>query len=313
MRAPHYGHDLRSRLLAAVTLGVVAGVGCSDATAPLEGDGVLGEWVQSGSLRRSYELFIPSTYDGSSPFPLILAFHGFAGSGPGFEEFTGLDAPAQRHGFIVAYPSGVNGQWATGCDCTDPDRTGIDDVQFVATLIDHLGNNLAIDRDRVYLTGLSQGGFMLLRAACELPGTIAGVASVAASMFRTVRLSCAPGSPLPVLYVLGTADELVPWGGTESGSSSLLPVPATIDFWTGHNGCPDVPTEQRDIDEFSDGTTVRQETYAPCDANADVVLYSVLGGGHTWPSSLQLLPPELGPMSRDIVASDVIVEFFSQH
>jgi polyhydroxybutyrate depolymerase len=303
----------KHRMRVPVTLGVVAALACGgDATAP-EGDGVLGEWVQSGNLRRNYKLFVPSSYDGSTPFPLIIAFHGFAGSGPGFEGFTGLDAPAQRHGFVVAYPSGVGGQWATGCDCTDPDEAGIDDVQFVSTLIDHLAEGLAIDRERVYLTGLSQGGFMLLRAACELPRAIAGVASVAASMFRVTGLSCAPRGPIPILYILGTIDELVPWGGTESGSSSLLPVDAAVALWTRLNGCPDAPAEQKDIDEINDGTTVRQTTYTPCDDGAEVELYTVFGGGHTWPNSLQLLPPDLGPMSRDIVASDVIVEFFSRH
>lgn len=283
----------------------------SDPTAPAEGEGVIGEWVQSGGLRRDYVLALPSSYDDAQPTPLVIAFHGFGGSGNGFATFTGLEVSAEVVGFITAFPSGVNGEWAIGDGRTSADRAGVDDVRFVTTLVDHLADSLAIDRSRVYLTGFSQGGFLSLRVACELPGAIAGVAVVGATMIGAQADRCAPGGPLPITFIHGTDDTLVPWDGR--ASTDLLSVDASVAFWVGLDGCPTSPTTVMEPDTASDGTTVQRHTHAPCSGGSEVVLYEVAGGGHTWPSALQLLPSSLGAVSRDIVARDVIMEFFGRH
>lgn len=292
--------------------GLLALLACGDTTAP-EGAGELGAWIQVDGRRRTYSLFVPSSADPATPAPLVVALHSFGGTGRGFVALTGLDAPAQRLGFIVAYPDGIGEAWAYGCDCTPVDELGIDDVAFLAALTDQLADSLSIDRARVYLTGFSQGGFLALHAACTRPGTFTGVAAVGATLLASEAGTCASGPPLPLLYILGTDDELVPYDGRASGAALLSADSATA-LWAGRNGCAGPPTLEAVPDTATtDDSTVDRRTYAVCAGGSEVVLYTVNGGGHTWPGSLQRTQPFLGTINRDIVASEIIVAFFARH
>lgn len=307
------------RLLSGIRLAAVAtfaAAGCwQDTTSagdPAEGTGVVGEWVRSNYRIRTYALIKPVTYDGTVPAPLLILFHGAGDTGAQFRLRIGLYGSADTAGLaglILVYPDGVNGSWAVGCDCTDADKLGIDDVRFVRTLIDQLSSGLAIDANRIFVAGYSEGAMLAHRLACELSDRLAGAASVAATMVQRVADRCRPQRAIPFVFFQGTADPLFPW----EGGGGWLSVPATIGKWTALDGCTGQPVLGTEPDRENDGTLVRTERYAACSSGAEVILYAVEGGGHTWPGALGAFPAFTGVVSRDVSANAVLVDFFARH
>ena len=271
--------------------------------------------IQVGNVTRSYLLHVPPSYDQSKSLPLVFVFHGGESQARQMERYTGLSDLADRKGFIAVYPEGVDKHWNDGRETA----TKVDDVGFVVALIEHLGRSLKIDRQRIYATGISNGGMFSQRLACELSGTIAAVASVTASMPEALSARCQPSSPISVLMVHGTADPLIPYrGGAMPGKTlggSVLPVPETIGYWAAHNRCSRQPINTQLPDrDVQDGTRVRREAYVQCAGGVEVVLYTVEGGGHTLPGGRQYLPERLiGRTSRDIDGSETIWDFFEKH
>jgi len=292
---------------AGLALAVGAATGCgghqnpSAAEAPettdlSEGEGALGEWVSSGGLQRTYSLWVPSSYDGSRPYPLVLAFHGAGGNG-GVAQHVGLDRAAERAGFILAAPDGVRGSWALGCGgCTIADQMGIDDVRFVGTLVTHLTRHLSVDRDRVFAAGLSDGGTFSNRLACEYP--LAGAAVVAGALFNPAL--CRPVRPVSLVAFHGTEDSIIPF--------SQGATPARI--WADLDGCGPDPTITPLPDLEDDGTTVTRYDYPACRNGTEVVFFAVNGGIHSWPGAPS---SQQRGQTRDIEASEEIVDFFSRH
>jgi len=307
------------QLLSGIRFAAIAGLaagGCGkDPTSsvdPAEGTGVVGESVRSNYRIRTYSLIKPATYDGTVPAPLLILFHGAGDTGAQFRLRTGLYGSADtagRAGFILVYPDGVNGSWAVGCNCTDADGLGIDDVRFVRTLLAQLSAGLAIDASRIYVAGYSEGAMLAHRLACELSDRLAGAASVAATMVQRVADRCGPQGAVPFVFFHGTADLLFPW----DGGGGWLSVPATIGKWTALDGCTGPPVLGMEPDRENDGTLVRTERYAACRAGAEVMLYAVEGGGHTWPGALGSFPAFAGVLSRDISANEILVGFFARH
>lgn len=296
-------------LATAVALALAAGgaVGCGGGANPAaadvreasdvaEGEGALGEWVASGGLRRTYSLYLPPSYDASRPWPLILAFHGAGGDG-GVAEFVGLDIAAARAGFILAAPDGVGGSWALGCGgCTVADQMGIDDVRFVSLLIAHLARHLSVDLDRVFGAGLSDGGTFSNRLACELP--LAGAAVVAGTLFNPGR--CQPERAVSMVAFHGTNDSIIPFANGVS----------PVHIWASLDGCAPEPTVTPLPDPEDDGTRVWRYDYPGCQDGTEVVFFGVEGGNHSWPGA----PSSQGwGQTRDIEASEEIVDFFSRH
>lgn len=270
--------------------------------------------IKVGNVTRSYLLHVPPPYDNTKPAPLVLVFHGGESTPQQMERYTGLSDVADREGFIVVYPEGINRHWNDGREGAPK----VDDVGFVYALIEHLGRSLKIDRRRIYATGISNGGMFTQRLACELSGTIAAVASVAATMPEAMSARCRPSSPISVLLMHGTDDPLVPYKGgamprTTLGGS-VLSAHDTIRYWAEHNRCPQKPsiTDLPDKDP-QDGTRVRLEAYAKCAGGAEARLYAVEGGGHTLPGGRPYLPERLiGRTSRDIDGSETIWGFFEK-
>lgn len=272
-----------------------------------------------GGLTRTYHVHLPQSYDKTQPAPLVLPFHGGTGRGERMPQLTGFNEVSDRGGFIVVYPEGVDRHWNDGRD-TVPNA--VDDVAFVSALIDRLNETLSIDRKRVYATGISNGGFFAERLACELSNKIAATASVAATLPE--NYSCRPSRPVSVLLIHGTDDPFVPYtGGQVKGRGTsrggyggrALSVADTVKYWTDHDKCPPsaVTTRLEDRD-VRDGTTVRRDIYVQCRGGTEVVLYTVNGGGHTWPGGLQYAPEAfIGKTNRDINASQVIWDFFKKH
>jgi polyhydroxybutyrate depolymerase len=281
--------------------------------------------IVTGGLERTYRIYISALYSPAKPMPLVLLLHGGGGTGEGMEKLTlgGFNRLADREGFVVVYPDGIEKHWNDGRGLEDyrAHRENIDDVGFVSALIDHLKERWNIDLTRIYAAGISNGGQFSQRLACELSDRIAAIGVVAIQLPEHLSSSCAPKRPVSVLMMPGTEDPLVPWEGGEIGFrrgrkfGRALSVPESMRFWAKHNQCPTSPliTYEPDRDP-EDGTRVRRETYGPCGHETEVLLYAIEGGGHTWPGGDQYLPARIiGKTSRDIDANEVIWDFFKRH
>jgi polyhydroxybutyrate depolymerase len=286
---------MRRWLLAALCLALV-GCGVRGATMTTTGRDQDGSIIVGGTAR-TYHVHLPPVQ--TSAMPMLLALHGGTGTGAGMSALTHLNDLADREGTLVVYPDGLRKSWADGRGVTDADQQGVDDVAFFRQLITTLQDQYSIDTHRVYVAGISNGGFMTQRLACELADRIAAVVSVAATLSTNLAATCAPSRPLPILYVLGENDPLVPYtGGVVNGSrGTVLSAADSLAAWAKFNDCAGSPTTRTLPDRVQDDTHVSQTLYTNCQGGAQVGLYSVAGGGHTWPSGLQYLPG-LGRRSR---------------
>jgi polyhydroxybutyrate depolymerase len=269
-------------------------------------------------ITRTYLLIEPMP-ESAQPIPLILALHGGGGTARSMCAMPGgLATPAQREGYLLVCPQGVERHWNDGrvIQAWRSHADDIDDVGFLMTLVEHLSQLYNIDEKRIFATGISNGGQMSYRLACEQSSRIVGIAPVVASM--AVSLECRPESPVSVLVINGTEDPLVPYGGGEITAlqRSLGSVKATwevLEFWAQSNQCnQEAGSIQLPELEPNDGTHAILHTYSPCLNGASVELYEIVGGGHTWPGANQYLPEFLiGRLSHEIQASEVIIEFFN--
>ena len=263
-------------------------------------------------LEREFIIYTPASIN-KELVPVVLVLHGGGGDASAIRRQTRFDVVAEEGGFLAVYPNGVNNAWNDGR--TDLQRES-DDVGFISALIDLLIADFNADPEKIFVTGLSNGGFMSFRMACELSNRISGIASVAATLSVQLVDMCEPDAPVGVLIMNGTDDPIVPYDGgkvtlVDITRGAIWSTDATISFWATHNQCIDTPTEVqlRDRAPF-DGTHVFVTAYTAC--QAPVSLYRVEGGGHTWPGRRQNLPFELiGRVSRDINASEVIWSFFA--
>jgi polyhydroxybutyrate depolymerase len=278
--------------------------------------------IYSGGLQRTFDVHISSSYDETRPTPLIIVLHGGGGTGQGMPKLTNFNTIADRENFIIVYPDGFEKHWNDGRGLSQysAQTQNVDDVGFISALIDHLSAEFNIDAKRIYVTGISNGGMMSHRLGCELSQKIAAIAPVASNISVNMASIWAPSRPVPVLIINGTEDPLVPWAGGDihfgmAKLGQVLSVADTVKFWVANNKCTSLllVTQLPDKDT-SDGTRVRREIYGGCADGAEVVLYAVEGGGHTWPGGLQYLPESIiGRTSRDFDASEVIWQFFKEH
>ncbi|MBM4309226.1 MAG: esterase, partial [Deltaproteobacteria bacterium] len=231
--------------------------------------------ISVGGLERTYVLYIPSPYEPSKPIPVVFLFHGGGGAGQGMQKLTlgGFDRIADREGFIVLYPDGIEKHWndGRGLQAFRAHRENIDDVGFISALIEHLIRTLNVDSNRIYAAGISNGGQFSQRLACELSDRIAAIGVVAIQLPEHFPSSCALKRPVSILMMPGTEDPLVPWEGGEIGFRKgrkfgrVLSVSESIRFWTTKNQCPPSPMITYEPDRDSkDGTRVRREVYGPC-------------------------------------------------
>lgn len=247
---------------------------------------------------RSYIVYTPGNWQPGDTVPLVLNLHGFGETAQQQEFYALMNFVADTANFIVVYPQGINNTW---------DFTGfsVDDVGFIDALIDNIHHDFAVDLDRVYACGISNGGFMTYALACALSHRIVAFASVAGSMSTFSTLTCNPGRAVPVFEIHGTADTLVPYEGgfgVESAADLMA-------FWRSKNGC----TPQVDSFDFPDifpfdQSTVTAFRWSDCDDDSKVWLYRVNNGGHTWPGTIPV--PPLGPTNLDIYGSAEIWNFF---
>lgn len=179
---------------------------------------------------RTYRLHLPA---GGPPSGLVVNLHAAGATGADQAALTHYDAVGDAYGFAVVYPDGIDYSWADGRGASVPDRQGVDDVGFISTLVDRLVAENGIPRGRVYATGLSAGGFMANRLACDRADLFAAIAPVAGTLGTNV--GCNPVRPVSVLATYGTADPVVPFNGGpmtgRGGGSTVVSGPAMVDRW----------------------------------------------------------------------------------
>lgn len=266
--------------------------------------------MEVGGSRRSYLLYVPPSHRADRPLPLVLVFHGAGGRGRGMARHTGFTRLAEREGFAVVYPDGLDRRWNDGRGTGGSQ----DDVGFVRALLDSLERELGVDRRRIYATGISNGAMFSHRLACDLPGVLAAIAPVAGALPAALAERCAGAAPVAVVAFQGTADAFVPYdgGGVVRGRGTVLGAGASAAFWARLNGCGGPHETGPPSDSVTDGTRLRRESWAGCREDRSVVLYTILGGGHTWPGGGDGTR-RIGRASREIDATRAIWDFFQRH
>ncbi len=236
--------------------------------------------AMSGGLPRSYLIHVPASYDGDRAVPLLLDLHGFTDTADNERQYSGQLQQSDKRGFIAVWPQGVALSWnAYGC-CAVADATRIDDVGFLRLVIATLGRRANIDSDRVFVTGLSNGGAMAQRMACEAADIVRTVASVS---FPLNASDCHPAKPIGVTEIAGTADKTIAYDG-----SSTPPLPNTIAgvplgvqgakqslaAWKRINGCSNTLTTT----PLAVGVGALE--YRSCNGGVKAVLMTIEGGPH---------------------------------
>ena len=262
--------------------------------------------ITHDGIERDYILYVPEIYDGNTAAPLVLNFHGFGSSASQQMFYGDFRDIADTEGFLLVHPEGTtfigNQFWNVGFPGLS---SNIDDVGFTEALIDELATLYAIDLDRVYATGMSNGGFMSFLLACQLSEKIAAVASVTGSMTQDTFDDCNAQHPTPVLQIHGTDDGVVLY----NGNNLSIPIADVISYWVDFNNCETTPTTTTlpDVD-VSDGSTIEHSVYEDGDNGITTEHMKVIGGGHTWPGSVI----NTAGTNQDIDASMEIWLFFSR-
>jgi polyhydroxybutyrate depolymerase len=254
----------------------------------------------SQGVEREYTLYVPSSLNGNTPAPLVISLHG-AGMWPAAQQaLSQWDRVAEREGFIVAYPSGRSGR--------GPRVTGPPDVPFIADMIETIARSYSIDPARVFANGLSNGGGTSFVLSCTMPDRIAAVGLVASALLQPWEW-CPDRRPVPMIAFHGTADDWTPYHG---GSSIVAPrpfpsIPKWTQNWARRNRCVLSPVETRVAHD------VTRLEYAECESHAPAILYTIQGGGHTWPGGGYIPQWFVGVNTHSIDASSIMWEFFSRH
>jgi polyhydroxybutyrate depolymerase len=265
-----------------------------------------GTLVSSGE-KRTYLLHVPESYNPSAPTPLVISIHGYAEWPAHQKQVSHWDDLADQYGFIVVYPSGMHFplRWRTrGTSGSDTDP--MLDVTFISDLIDKLESEYNIDPTHIYANGLSNGGGMSFILSCKLSERIAAVGMVSGAYLYPWD-ECNPSRPVPAVVFHGTSDPIVPFQGGPSKAFDLpFPaIPKWIDTLARHNGCDETPLE---LPPRGEASGVQFTNCA-----ADVVFYTIIGGGHAWPGGEAIPERIVGHTTQDIDATQIMWDFFLQH
>ncbi|MCE9583147.1 MAG: hypothetical protein K8T20_11705 [Planctomycetes bacterium] len=263
-----------------------------------------------GKVRRTLRLHVPEGR-GEEALPLVIVLHGFLMTGVRMEEVSGFTAVADAEKFVVAYPNGVSMKWRNGLSEKD-----VDDVAFIGRVMDKLVGAGTVDARRIYVCGFSNGAFMSNRLACDLGDRIAAIGLVAGTLDPDMEKNLKPGRPMPVIYFHGDADKVVAFGGAGGLGGGFTSAEATAAWWAEKNGCAKECVTRKLKDKAEDGTTVERRVWKAAEKGAEVRLYVVKGGGHTWPGGGPVAPGFeglVGATSKDVNATDLMWKFFKRH
>jgi polyhydroxybutyrate depolymerase len=265
--------------------------------------------IISAGENRKYLLYIPESYNPRSPTPLVISLHGFIEWPAHQRDLSHWNTLADRHGFIVVYPSGTGLplRWRTP-GWSENDGSSDKDVTFISDLIDKLKSEYNIDPNRIYANGLSNGGGMTHLLACQLSDRIAAIGTVAGA-YTVAWKDCHPSRPVPAIIFHGTADPIVPYSGGLSGPSRqpFPSIPEWVETIAYRYGCSEGPVALNQIGAVSE---IR---YSSCSGDAEVLFYTIQGGGHTWPGGKPLPKFITGLTTQDVDATQLMWDFYQQH
>ena len=255
------------------------------------------------NLDREFYIYVPNDIDTSnSQVPLLFSLHGYTSRAIWNLGYTEFQSIANTEKFIVIYPQGTIlastgethwnvGGWTVG--------STTDDIDYLSSLIDWAYSEYKIDRNRVYSTGMSNGGFMSYHLACNLSYKIAAVASVTGSMTPQTYNGCSPSHPTAILQIHGTADGVVPY----NGNSISRAIPTVMDYWKEYNACnQEIINTIEDVNGDGDGGFLY--LYSQCLGDVNLRLYLMTNMGHTWPTNNG---------QNDIIAANEIWYFLKQY
>jgi polyhydroxybutyrate depolymerase len=251
-----------------------------DAT-PLEPTGTPTLGAPLGGERPA-KVWLPEDYSDAQTWPLVVLLHGFSANGTVQDFYLGTSKWATALGYVLVVPEGTknsqgNQFWNATDACCNFEGIEVDDVAYLASLIEEAQATYAIDPARVFLFGHSNGGFMSYRMACERPELIAGIASLAGATWK-VEANCPGGSPVTVLQIHGTADDVILYGGTLGYPSALQ----TAQSWAERGGCGDTPAASGpfDFEQTVEGAETEVLAWSECDSGAGVALWTLNDASH---------------------------------
>jgi polyhydroxybutyrate depolymerase len=250
----------------------------------------------NGSIR-CYRLHLPVSCRPDTALPLVMNLHGMGSDAREQARVSGMSRQADARGFIVVYPEA---QGSPPCWRIQAQGADIPDLIFMRVLLTHLRGQLCIDHHRIYVTGLSNGAGMANRMACDMADTIAAVGLVSGAYPRWN--GCGPSRPVPMIVFHGTSDENVPYEGL---GLALPAIRSWAADWAVRCGCPPQPAIT-----YQQGC-VTGETWYDAMGRSMIVLYTIAGGRHTWPGSIESPLPLGFPAHFD--ATRMIWEFFTTH
>lgn len=270
--------------------------------------------IVSSGQKREYLLYVPRSYNRAKPTSLVISLHAAALWPATQREASHWNRVADENGFIVVYPSGTTlsgggtGVLPFRVWKLRPEADASANVRFISELIDTLEAAYNIDPTRIYANGFSNGGAMAFALSCRLSHRIAAVGTVSAAQDQRPWSWCADSRPVPLINFHGTAD-LVPYNGGRVWASPR-PFPSVLTWtadWARRNRCGPNPIES------AVAADVTRLEYTNCADNAAVVLYTVRGGGHSWPGGKPLPKWIVGTTTRSIDATSLMWAFFREH
>ncbi len=274
-------------------------------------DGIL----SSGGIARTYHAYVPKGYDPQQKYPLVLLLHGRLGTGSKFLGYTGIRRLADREGFVVVAPDGYRKSWNDGRLRTPAHEAEVDDVKFLGSLLDRMCSAYRIDPAKIYCVGMSNGGFMTLTLATQMPNRLAAIGVIVASATEGHADRSIPKTILPMIVMNGTEDPLIKWNGgpiSVRDQEKVMATPEFLRLYTQQGDCDVVMTLPM-ADTVDDGTATILHFWQDCSNAAEVQLWEVKGGGHTLPGKKQYLGEKLiGRTSRDYDGMEAIWSFLKR-
>jgi polyhydroxybutyrate depolymerase len=263
-------------------------------------------------VERSYLVHLPANYDTTKQYPIIFVLHGIFSSAEAIAGFSDFNRAADEKGFIVCYPQGYKRSWSIGINVGMAPRHGIDDLAFFDLLLDTLIRDYALDTSKIFLAGMSNGGFMNSNLANNAPDRFAGIALVCSNILSPIENYGTQDKPMKVLLIAGSKDRLVEYEGNKFHFIYRFSgYPNAISYWQERNHFPAF-SDSTVIDNVPDDKTSVIRYFHPNPPhNCLVEHYKIVGGGHAWPGREKDFKSNfLGHITREINAADVISDFF---
>ena len=269
---------------------------------------------------RTYLLHVPAQHDGTKPLPLVMFFHGGMGTAKHAAEAYGWNEKADKEGFLVVYANGTGPiqTWNAIHGCGSAHKNNVDDVGFVKAILQDLNAKAKVEPKQIYATGMSNGAMLTHRLAAEMSQVFAAAAPVAGTIGGKENAGAQEkripqsANPVAMMIVHGKADSNVLYDGGETKAGAErgridLSVAESVNFWVKADGCSATPKKE----ELNGGNVIK-ETYTS-ENGADVVLCSIVDGGHAWPGGKRLRLKALGDKTQGFSATDAAWDFFAHH